>query len=132
MGISVTPPGPALVPVGTGAGAEAVQETPLTPASATAAANTAVVVTVTGVAGQTVRIGAIVVSYSAAPTAGSLTVVVNGVTVFQIDITAAGPTVVPIPQGGLICQAGQNAVITLAAAGAAVVGRVSAGSYYGA
>jgi len=90
-----------------------------------------VVLTINGVAGLTQRLAALSWSYSAAPTAGSITVVVNAVTIVQLDITAAGPGSVPLAQGGLICQAGQNVVITLAAAGAAVVGRVNAASYTG-
>jgi hypothetical protein len=120
-----------VVGVGTGAGASAVQETPLTPVSATAAVNTAVAITINGVAGQTIRLAALSWSYNAAPTAGTITVVVNGVTIFQADITAAGFAAAMIAQGGLICQAGQNAVITLTAAGAAVTGRLNVGSYYG-
>lgn len=117
--------------VGDANGSTPVTETPTTPVSATAAANTAVVITVNGVANQTIRITELSCSYSAAPTAGALTVVVNGVTIFQADITAGGFTSVPLPPGGLKCQSGQNAVITLTAAGAAVAGRLNAGSYYG-
>lgn len=131
MSVTVVPPGPAVVGVGTGAGASAVQETPLTPVSGTAAVNTAVTITVTGVAGQTIRLAALSGSYSAAPTGGTITVVVNGVTIFQADLTAAGLFVVPIAQGGLICAAGFSAVITLTAAGAAIVGRLNVGSYFG-
>ncbi|HEY6278446.1 MAG TPA: hypothetical protein VIX86_19195 [Streptosporangiaceae bacterium] len=131
MTVTVTPPGGSTVAAGTGAGASAVQETPLTPVSGTAAANTAVPITVNGVAGQTIRLAALSWSYSAAPAGGVLTAVVNGVTIFQCDITAAGFAAALIAQGGLICQAGQNAVITLAAAGAAVIGRLNVGYYYG-
>lgn len=131
MGVTITPPAPAAVALGSGAGAAAVQETPLTPASATAAVNTAVVLTINGVAGQTIRLSALSWSYSGAPTGGLITVVVNAVTILQADISAAGPGSFPIAQGGLVCQAGQNVVITLAAAGAAVQGRVNAASYTG-
>ena len=132
MGISVEPPGPAIIPAGTGAGASQVQQTPSSPVSATAAVNTAVAVTITGVAGQTIKITGLAVSYNAAPTGGLLTVVVNAVTILALDISAAGPTAPPLPAGGIICQAGQSAVITLAAAGAAVAGRVNVATQQGA
>jgi hypothetical protein len=131
VGVAISPPGGAVAGVGSGVGADLVQETPLTPVSGTAAANTAVAITVNGVAGQTIRLAALSWSYSAAPTAGTITVVVNGVTIFQSDITAAGFAAALIAQGGLVCQVGQSAVITLTAAGAAVVGRLNVGSYYG-
>jgi hypothetical protein len=131
VSVQITPPGPVAVAAGSGAGSTPVQETPLTPVSATAAANNAVVVTVNGVAGLTQRLAALSWSYSAAPAGGSLTVVVNAVTVVQLDITAAGPGSLPLAQGGLICQAGQNVVVTLAAAGAAVIGRVNVATYTG-
>lgn len=131
MGILVVLPSAPLNQFGDANGSVPVTETASTPVSGTAAANTAVTLTINGVAGQTIRITELSFSYSAAPTAGSVTVVVNGVTILQFDITAAGPTAIPLPPGGLKCQSGQNAVITLAAAGAAVVGRLNAGSYYG-
>lgn len=125
---------PAPTPVGTVggiAGSVPVAAAPAAPVSATAAVNTAVVVTIAAVAGQAVRLTSLAVSYNAAPTGGLVTVVVNAVTVLQLDISAAGPTAVPLPAGGLECQVGQSCVITLAAAGAAVAGRVSVSSYYG-
>jgi len=118
--------------VGATAGTVPVTQTASTPVSATAAINTAVVVTIAAVAGQSVRLTALSVSYNSAPTAGALTVVVNAVTIMQLDITATGPTVIPLPDGGLECAAGFSCVITLAAAGAAVTGKVNAASYYGA
>lgn len=131
MGIVVQPPAPPIGTVGGLAGSVPTSASPATPASATAAANTAVTVTVNGVAGQAARLLAISGSYSAAPTAGTVTVVVNAVTILQLDITAAGPFSVPLPPGGLECQAGQSAVATLTAAGAAVVGRLNVASIYG-
>jgi len=132
MGIEVQPAPVPVSSVGGTAGTVPVTPVPSTPVSATAAVNTAVTVTITGVAGQSVRLTALSVSYNAAPTGGAVTVVVNAVTILQLDIAAAGPFAVPLPAGGLECQAGQNVVITLAAAGAAVNGRVSAASYLGA
>lgn len=132
MAIEVQPAPTPVATVGGTSGTVPVTDTPATPASATAAVNTAVVVTIAAVAGQAVRLTSLAVSYNAAPTAGSVTVVVNAVTILQLDISAAGPSAVPLPPGGLECQAGQSCVITLAAAGAAVAGRVSVSSYYGA
>lgn len=64
-------------------------------------------------------------SYTAAPTGGKLTVAVNSVTVKEVDITAAGP-------GGynLLVLGGNNqaVVITLAAPGGAVVGKLNVDS----
>jgi hypothetical protein len=125
MGMRIVPPGSAVDQTGNPTGTAQVAELAATPVSATAAANTAVVITVNGVAGQSIRLEHLSTSYSAAPTGGALTVVVNGVTIWQADIIAGGPTLPPLPPGGLLCQAGQNAVITLTAAGAAVVGRVN-------
>ncbi len=56
---------------------------------------------------------------------------VNAVTIFQIDITAIGPVTIPLPEGGLECALGQNAVITLAAGGATAVGKLNVASYMG-
>lgn len=132
MGIEITPPTAPLSTTGNTNGTIPVNLPPSTPQSATAAANTAVTLTITGVAGQAQRLTALSGSYSAAPTAGTLTVVVNAVTILQADITAAGLFTIPLPDGGLECQAGQNVVITLTAAGAAVVGRLNAAAYTGA
>lgn len=132
MGIQVRLPSAPLNTVGGTNGTVPVTPTASTPVSATAAANTAVTVTLPGVAGQAVRITSLSVSYNAAPTGGLLTIVVNAVTILQLDITAAGPVAIPLPTGGLECQSGQSAVITLAAAGAAVTGRVNVSSYQGA
>ena len=127
MGMRIVPPGTAVDQTGNPTGTPQVAELAATPVSATAAVNTAVVITITGVAGQSIRIEALSGDYNAAPTAGLLTIVVNAVTIWQADITAAGLFSVPLPQGGLLCQAGQNAVLTLAAAGAAVAGRLNTG-----
>lgn len=129
MGIAVIPPGQPVSAGGTPQAVGQVVLVPETPVSATAAANTQVQITVNGVAGQTIRLTHLSGSYSAAPTGGTLTVVVNGVTVYQADITAGGQFVIPLPDGGLQCQAGQNAVITLTAGGAAVVGRLNVTSH---
>lgn len=132
MGVAIELPGAPLSTVAALAGTVPVNLPASTPASATAAVNTAVVVTVNGVAGQAVRITAISFSYSAAPTGGALSVVVNAVTILQLDIGAAAEFAVPLPDGGIECQVGQSAVVTLAAAGAAVAGKLNVASFYGA
>lgn len=132
MGVQVTLPGAPQSVAGGTAGTSPVNLVPATPVSATAAVNTAVTVTVNGVAGLAQRLCSLSVSYNAAPTAGVLTVVVNAVTILQLDITAAGPTVIPLPDGGLECAIGQNVVITLSAAGVSVAGRVNVATFTGA
>lgn len=131
MGIAIALPGAPASQGGALTGTVPVNLPVSTPASATAAVNTAVVITVTGVAGQAIRITHISFSYSAAPTGGNVSVVVNGVTILQLDIGAAAEFAVPLPDGGIECQLGQNAVITLAAAGAAVAGKLNVASFYG-
>ena len=127
MGMRIVPPGTAVDQTGNPTGTPQVAELAATPVSATAAVNTAVVITIAGVAGQSVRIEALSGDYNAAPTGGLLTIVVNAVTIWQADILSSGLFTVPLPPGGLLCQAGQNAVLTLAAAGAAVTGRLNTG-----
>jgi hypothetical protein len=131
MGVVITPPGPGAVTVGSGAGATPVQETPSTPQSASAAVNNPVVLTINGIAGQTIRITALSSAYNSAPAGGGISVVVNGVTIFQGVINNSGLVGMPLPPGGLLCQAGQNAVITLNNGGAAVSGAINAAFYYG-
>lgn len=127
MGLQVDYPSPPGVAAGTGSGAVPVQETPSNPVSATAAANTAVVITIAAVAGQTIRLTHLSWSYSAAPTAGAISVVSNAVTQFQLDDPTLTDVPVPLPPGGLIMPLGFAVVITLAAGGAAVIGKLNAG-----
>ena len=84
------------------------------------AANTNAVIVIASVANRKAVIHAIQWSYSAAPTGGRLVVTVGGVTVLDTDITSGGP-------GGFQATfAGDGAVITLYAGGAAIVGKLSA------
>ena len=131
MAILLDTPGTPVSSAGAIGGSIPTNAIPATPVSATAAANTAVVVTVNGVVFQTLRLMSLSGSYNAAPTGGVLTVVVNGVTLIQADITAAGLFTIPLPDGGLVCQSGQNIVITLSAAGAAVTGRLNVSTQTG-
>lgn len=64
-------------------------------------------------------------SYSAAPTGGRLTITDNAVTVFDLDITTAGPFTIPLPDGIQNLAVNTALVFTLAAGGAAVVGKIN-------
>lgn len=131
MSVRIAPGSAPISSAGGTVGSIQVTPTPSNPVSATAAANTAVTITIPLVAGLAIRLTSLSWSYSAAPTAGVLTVVVNAVTILQLDIAAAGPGIVELPAGGLECQLAQACVITLTAAGAAVTGRLNASSYNG-
>ena len=131
MALEVQYPGTPQSLIGGTAGSVPVNPVPSTPVSGTAAVNTQVQVTIAGVASQAIRLTSLSWSYSGAPTGGTVTVVVNAVTILQLDIAAAGPGFVELPPGGLECALGQSAVITLTAAGAAVVGRLNVSSYNG-
>lgn len=95
------------------------------------AVNTAAVVTYAAAgAGIAHAISGIAYSYSAAPTGGNLKVEDGaGVTVFSLDITAAGPDVVYFdpPKKG---AANTAMIVTLAAGGAGVTGKVSVLSHW--
>lgn len=94
--------------------------------TATAAANTAVVLTYAASTGFQHRIQKIVASYSAAPTGGGLTIQDgSGTTVFQAHITGAGPVEFDLSPG-LIGSEGTALIITLAAGGGSVVGMLNA------
>lgn len=69
-------------------------------------------------------VDAIVWSYSAAPTGGSLTIADGATPILQADITAAGPgsLTFPVP---LMGTAGNALTVTLAAPGGAVVGKLN-------
>jgi hypothetical protein len=89
------------------------------------ASNTAAVVTIAAVTGKQNAISGIAWSYNAAPTAGNLKIENgSGVTVFSIDITAAGPGFIPWPVAirGSVTTA---LIVTLAAGGAGVSGKVN-------
>ena len=69
-------------------------------------------------------IGGIVLSYSAAPTGGRVTVLDGATTIFDLDITASGPTLLFLryPKRG---SANTSMTITLAAGSGAVVGKLN-------
>jgi hypothetical protein len=89
---------------------------------ATAAAATAVVITLPAVENRRSVLHGVQWSYSAAPTGGKLTITTNAVTIFEEDITASGP-------GGhtIVLPSLNNTtmVITLASGAGAVVGKLN-------
>jgi hypothetical protein len=94
------------------------------------AANTAAVVTyAAGAAGVQHCISGIAWSYSAAPTGGNLQITDGGNVAFSLDITAAGPGVINFspPKKATAASA---LVITLAAGGAAISGKLSILSHW--
>lgn len=100
---------------------------PASDATATVpAANAAAVVTFNAVAGQRHRLTMLGYSYGTAPTAGRLTVLDGATTIIDLDITAVGPGVLPIPPGGIRGSVNTAMVATLAAGGAGVQGKIFA------
>lgn len=90
---------------------------------ATAAANTAVVVTVAALPSQQHVLAGVAWSYSATPTGGKLTIADGSTTVLEVDITAGGPGSLYLPPlGGTTNTA---LVVTLAAGSGAVVGKLT-------
>src|SRR5689334_17691500 len=105
-----------------------VERIPVTMTSgdtATAGANTAVVLTYAAAAATRHVVEGIVCSYSAPPTGGNLKIEDGaGVTIFQADITASGPTIIPLPAA--IRGSNNTAlIVTLSAGGASVVGKLN-------
>lgn len=88
------------------------------------AVNTNAVITYAAVPGQRHRLTGLGFSYNAAPTGGRLTVVDGATTRVDIDLTSAGYTDLTLPPGGIFGAVNTALVITLAAAGAAVTGKV--------
>ena len=125
MGVEVVP------------GAPGANDTPGTPSagqmpsaavSAVSAANTAVTVTLAAVAGQRHRLTMCTWSYSAAPTGGRLTVVDGATTVVDVDVTTVLTEALPLPPGGITGTSGAAMAITLAAAGAGIIGKIAVAS----
>lgn len=92
---------------------------------ATGAAGAAATITLAaGTAGQVRALDAVFWSYSAAPTGGKLTIASTGQPTFDLDVTAAGPGFLNLP-GGFRGMPGATVVVTLAAPGGAVIGKVA-------
>ena len=89
------------------------------------AADTAAVVTLTPAdANELFVVDEIAWSYTAAPVAGRLTIVIGGVTVLDLDITTGGPGPI-ITRRGYVGKPGQTIVVTLAAGGGTTVGKLN-------
>ncbi len=74
-------------------------------------------------AGRRWHIDLVTVSYSAAPTGGLLTVISGATPIFQVDITAAGPTTIAVFRDG---NGGAALSIVLSAGGSGITGRINA------
>ncbi len=100
-----------------------IQSSDVTNPSNFPAANTAAVITLVAVENRRNIIHFAQWSYSAAPTGGRLTITVAGTTVKDMDIIAGGP-------GGfsfyVVGGINQEVVITLAAGGVGITGRLMA------
>ena len=86
------------------------------------ASNTAAVLTFAAVPNCRQAVYKIIWSYDSDPTGGQLTVTTGGEVLFQVDVTVGGPGFIPILVTGKL---NQNLVITLAAGGAGVSGKVN-------
>lgn len=86
-----------------------------------ASANADASVTITPDDDAHVLIDQIEASYDGTPTDGKLTITDGGTTVWEIDVTAARESI--IFAGGLKCD--QTTVVTLAAGGAGVTGKIN-------
>ena len=88
--------------------------------------NTAAVLTYSAVSDRRHALTGVAWSYSAAPTGGNLKIEDgSGTTVFSVDVTAAGPGFIPFdpPLAG---RANTALIVTLAAGGSGVSGKVNA------
>ena len=99
------------------------------PNHATAAANTAVAITLAAPeAGRRNSVKYLNWSYSAAPAGGRLSVTDATVVVLDIDITLAGSGSLSLTDGFQTTLAASAVVATLAAGGAGVIGKLNVGS----
>ena len=103
------------------------QRPPTAPASTAhvhaPAANTAAIVTLSAVTAKKHYLPRVAWSYNAVPTGGGLTVTDDGDTVFSVSITADGAGYLPL--GIESGTSNTDMVVTLAAGGAAVTGKVN-------
>lgn len=99
------------------------------PVSVVSGANAAGVITIAADAAARFVLHYLNVSYSAVPTGGRITVTDGGTTIVDLDITVAGPVVVSLGGAGGAQGAGKNRalVATIAAGGAAIVGKIALG-----
>lgn len=92
----------------------------------TAAANTAVVVTLTPDTGERICIDEMVTSYAGGTLSGGKITIAGAATYYEVDITALGPipSMTKIPVIGAVDEV---ITVTLAAGGTNVVGKVNLG-----
>ena len=88
------------------------------------AADTAAVVTYAASVDAKHVITGIAWSYDDNPTNGNLEITMNGVTIFSIDITTSGPGFIPFSPPKKFSR-GHQVIVTLAAAGAGVSGKLN-------
>lgn len=88
------------------------------------AANVAAVVTLPAAAGTTNRIDTLEWSYDADPTGGNITITAGGATIWAIDITQGGAGFYRF-ENGLNAKQNVEVVVTLAAGGAGIVGKIN-------
>jgi hypothetical protein len=98
--------------------------TPTTTAAATAASNTAVVLTIAAVPGYRHYLVQLIWSYNATPTAGRLTIAGTKGADIDFDITVSGPGPANFPP--MAGDVNTAMVVTLAAAGGGVTGKLNA------
>ena len=99
--------------------------------SSTGAGGASTAITVTGATGRKVVIRQVAWSYDAAPTGGSIAITDSAgspVTYFSLSVTAAGPDgwIFSPP---IALPVSLNAVVTLAAPGGAIVGKLFVNAY---
>lgn len=88
------------------------------------ATNGIVTLTFAGVASYGWCIAGIAWSYSGTPTGGNITITDGGNTVFSVDVTTGGPGFVSF-NPAMEATIGNTLVVTLAAGGAAIVGKLN-------
>jgi hypothetical protein len=92
------------------------------------AANAAATTGYGGIGGYSHAIGGVAWSYNGTPTGGNLIIQDGSTTIFQIDVTAAGPGFIPFDPP-LAITAGNALTATLAAGGSGVSGKVNFASH---
>lgn len=93
-------------------------------ATATSSAGGAATITLSGVTDAVQILNCLWFSYSADPTNGGITITIDGVTFLDHHITKSGPGPLPLNRMN-DGKTGSEVVITLAAGGGAVVGKLT-------
>lgn len=91
--------------------------------TATAAANTAVTITLPSVSNVVRILNNLWFSYSGTPTGGGVTITIDGVTFLDLDITTGGPGPLPLNRMN-DGKHGSEVIVTLKAGGSGVVGKL--------